>query len=128
MMGQLRAGAGEAAVGVTGDDGLALGILPARRPIPAEPVDQMRGRLFRHPFPPYVAVVGESDVGEDRVALDGIHRHGVAVVARAGCDAEEASLGINGAKVAFRARLDPGDVIPDAAHFPAFFLQAFGAG
>ena len=47
--------------------GCAAGVSTVGRPVVAVPVDQVRGRLLRHALPPDVAVVGERDVGEDRV-------------------------------------------------------------
>ena len=39
--------------------GFAAGFFRALgRPLLALPINQMRGRLFRHPFPPYIAVIG----------------------------------------------------------------------
>ncbi len=53
------------------------------------------GRIAVHAFPPDVAVVGEGDVGEDRVLRDRRHRVGVGLFVRAGGDAEEAGLGVD---------------------------------
>jgi hypothetical protein len=40
-----------------------------RRPVVALPVDRVRRRLAVHAFPPDVAVIGERNVGEDRVGF-----------------------------------------------------------
>ena len=42
--------------------------------------------------------VGPGAVGEDRVLLDRLHRVRVGLVTGAGCDAEEACLGVDGVK------------------------------
>ena len=58
--------------------GLAAGTLAdLRSPRLAPPIGQMRRRLPGHAFPPYVAVIGKRDVGEDHVSLQ--HGHGVRV-------------------------------------------------
>ena len=40
--------------------------------------------------------------------------------------AEESGLGIDGVDLAVGRRLDPGDVVTDAGHFPAFVLKLLG--
>ena len=68
------------------------------------PVGQVRRRLA-HALPPDVAVVGQRDVGEDRVALrDRAHRVRVGVVVGAGRDAEEAVLRVDGVEAGRRRR------------------------
>ena len=98
-------------------------VLAAGRPIVALPVDGVLRRIAVHAFPPHVAVVGERDVREDRVLLDRLHRVRIRLVIRARRDAEEAGLGIDGVELAVVARLDPGDVVADRRHFPAFLLE-----
>jgi hypothetical protein len=66
-------------------------------PVVALPVGEVGRLLVSHALPPDVAVIGEGDVGEDRVALlDGAHGVGVGVLAGAGRDAEQAELGVDG--------------------------------
>ena len=62
--------------------GCAAGSVRLGRPVVALPVDRVRGRLAGHALPPDVAVVGQRAVGEDRVALDRVHRVRVGLVAR----------------------------------------------
>ena len=83
----------------------------------------MRRRLLAHPLPPDIALIGQADIGEDGVSLDGVHRHRVAVVGGAGSDAEESRLGVDGAEPAVGARLNPGDVVADTGDLPALFLE-----
>ena len=65
------------------------GTAAARRPVVALPVDEVGGRLVGHALPPDVAVVGEGDVGEDGVAVEGVQGGGVgpsvAIVAIPSC-------------------------------------------
>src|ERR1019366_8550551 len=120
----LRGGRGEAAIGVRGGS-IALG-----SPGVAAPVDEMGGRSVSHALPPDAAVGfsvlanGESDVGEDCVAGRRSHGVGVGFDRGAGGDAEEAGLGIDGAELAMRIGLDPGDVVADGPYLPA--LEAWG--
>ena len=116
----LRHRRGEAAIGV---GGLRFA---ARRPIFALPVDGMLGRIAVHAFPPNVAVVGECDVGEDRVFLDRGHRVRISLLVGTGCHAEEAGLGVNSIDAAIVAGLDPGNVVADGRDFPTFLLELFG--
>ncbi len=95
------------------------------RPVVALPVDGVRRRLAVHAFPPDVAVVGQRDVGEDRVFLDRLHRVRIRLVIRAGRDAEKSGFRVDGVKLAVLVGLDPGDVVADGRHFPAFFLKRF---
>ena len=90
-----------------------------RRPVLALPVDEMRRRLLRHAFPPHVAVVGQRDVGEDDVFLQGRHGIEVGLFGGAGGDAEIAVFGVDGAELAIRAGFDPGDVVADGGDLPA---------
>ena len=91
-----------------------------RGPVAALPVGQVRRRLVGHALPPDVAVVGERDVGEHRVALgDGAHRVRVGVPAGAGRDAEQAELGVQGVEPAVLAEAHPGDVVAERLDLPA---------
>ena len=76
------------------------------------------GRLAGHPLPPDVAVVGLGAVGEDRVALDRVHRVRVGLVAGVRGDAEEAGLGVDRVEAAVLAELHPGDVVADRLDLP----------
>ena len=99
--------------------GCAAGRLGVRGPVVAVPVDR-RGpaALAGHPLPPDVAVVGLGAVGEDRVALDRVHRVGVGLVAGVRRDAEEAGLGVDRVEAAVLAELHPGDVVADRLDLP----------
>ena len=55
-----------------------------RRPVLALPVDQGGPGLLSHALPPHVAVVGQGDVGEDDVFLQGGHGVVVGLFGRAG--------------------------------------------
>ena len=59
-----------------------------------------------------------ADIGEDRVAVDArVITLGLVLHAGAGSDAEESRFGIDGAQIAVRADVHPGDVVangPDA--------------
>ena len=80
----------------------------------------MRGRLARHAFPPHVAVIGQRDVGEDNVGLEGLHGVRIRLVRRAGRDAEISGFGIDRVEPAVGRGLDPGNVVTDRRHLPAF--------
>jgi hypothetical protein len=85
------------------------------------PVDQVLRDLIGHAFPPNTAVVRQSHVGEDRVALgDAAHRVGVGGPPGSGCDAEQAGLGVDHPGLAFVVEGDPGNVVPDHFGLPAF--------
>ncbi len=78
------------------------------------------GRGVLQALPPDVAVVGQRDVGEHRVAhVDGLHRVGVGVLVGAGRDAEEAVLRVDGPQPAVLADPHPGDVVADRLDLPA---------
>ena len=78
------------------------------------------GGSVGHALPPDVAVVGQRDVGEDRVALgDGAHRVGVGVPAGAGRDAEQAVLRVDRVEPAVLAEPHPGDVVAEGLDLPA---------
>ena len=73
---------GGALVGRRGEAGVGMGRLAAgfavrRCPVLALPVDAVGRGFLGHAFPPDVAVIGEGDIGEDDVLLQG--RHGVEV-------------------------------------------------
>ena len=107
---------GEAGVGVSGL--LTLGSV-SRGVVVAVPVDQVLGQRSVDALPPNVAVVGQSNVGEDGVGLHGVHGHRVGLVAGAGGDAEEASLGVDGAQAAVLTRTHPGDVVTNGLNLVA---------
>ena len=105
--GALRGGDGEAAVRVSS---LLAGL---GGPVVAVPVDQVRRNVAVDAFPPHVAVIGQGDVREDGVGLGGLHGHGVGLVGGAGGNAEEASLGVDGAQAAILTGTHPRDVVAD---------------
>jgi hypothetical protein len=89
-----------------------------RRPRLSLPVGEPRGRLVGHAFPPHVAVFSEGDIGVDDVLAKHLHRVRVRLLRRPGRDAEEARLGIDGAKPPVLSGLDPGDVFADRRDLP----------
>ena len=82
----------------------------------------MGGRLLRQTLPPDVAVVGQRHVGEDRVLGAARDRVGVRLRVGPRRDAEEPGFGVDRAQHALRVLLDPGDVVADRGHLPAFQL------
>ena len=115
----------ESTVGMAGEDGFVVGVFLVGRPVFSFPVDEVFWGRFAHSLPPDVAIVGEGDVGEDTVAKDGVHRHGIAFVRGARRDAEEAGFGIDGTEFAVGAGFDPCDVIADAGDLPALVFEDF---
>ena len=107
----------EAAVGV---GRLRARLAVCGRPVVAVPVGEVGRRLVGHALPPHVAVVGEGDVGEDRVALvdrgDGVR---VGRLAGAGGDAEEPELRVHGIEPTVLTEAHPGDVVADHLGLPA---------
>ena len=89
------------------------------RPVLALPIDEMRRRRFRHPFPPDVAIVGQGHVGENHIRLEHLHRIRIRLARRAWRHAKIAGLGIDRVEHAVRVRLDPRDVVADGRHLPA---------
>ena len=82
-----------------------------RTPLVAEPVDEVLRRVAAHALPPDVAVIGERNVGEQRVAgLHGLHGDRVGVVGGARRDAEEAVFRVDGVQAVF-AQVQPRDVV-----------------
>src|SRR5690606_17555354 len=77
----------------------------------ALPVGEVVGGLIGEALPPHVAVVTESDVGEDGVAPDGVDGGGVGTGAGAGGDAEESCFGCDGAQERGAMGAQPGDVV-----------------
>ena len=104
---------GEARVGVRG------GATGRRGPVLALPVDEMRGRLVGQALPPHIAVIGERDVGEDAVGVEGLHGVGIGVHAGAGGDAEETRFGVDGVEASVLAEAHPRDVVTDCLDGPA---------
>ena len=80
----------------------------------------MRRRLGRVALPPHVAVIGERDVGEQRVAaVDRPHGVGVGLPAGARCDTEESLLRVHRVKPAVLAEPHPRDVVAQRLDLPA---------
>ncbi len=94
-------------------------LLAGRRPVAALPVGEVL-RVALHLFPPHVAVVGESDVGEQRVALrDGAHRVRVGLPVGARRDAEEPGLRVHRVEPAVFPEAHPCDVVTEGLDPPA---------
>ena len=90
----------------------------AGSPVVAAPVNKVLGSLIGHPLPPHIAIIGERDVCEDRVAPERVHRHLVRGVPGSGSDTEEACLRIDSEEAPAFARSQPRDVITDGLGFP----------
>ena len=90
----------------------------------ALPIGALGGRSIGHAFPPDAAFGSECHVGEDGIAGERSHRIGIRFHGRAGGDAKEASLRVNGTKLTSRIGLDPRDVIADGPDLPA--IEAVG--
>ncbi len=69
-------------------------------------------------FPPYIAVIGEGDIGVKRIVRHRFHRVRIRFVIRSRDDAEVAVLGIDREQTTI-ADLHPGDVVAHGRHFPA---------
>ena len=88
-------GSGETAVGVGGQDRVAVLVSEARFPRSSLPIQGLgRGRIVVA-FPPHCTVGLERDVGVDGVAVDGGHRDKVAARVGARHYAEKAHLGVD---------------------------------
>ena len=101
-------------------------LIACRCPVVALPVNRVRGRVAVHSFPPDIAVVGQRDVGENRVFLDRLHRVRVRFVIRSRRDTEKSGFRVDGVKSAFVVGFDPSDVVADGGYFPTFILKRFG--
>ena len=91
-------------------------------PVFALPVDQViwpMAGVFFHAFPPDIAVVGQTHVGEDDVFVQTGHAIRVGVKVGAGSDAEITGFRVDGAQIAIGTWLDPCDVVADGGDFPA---------
>ena len=74
-------------------------------------------------FPPRLVVRGHRDVGENRVAADGLVGVAVGLGIGARHDAEIAGLGIDGIQPPVLARVQPGDVIAHRPDLPALVAR-----
>src|SRR5690349_24998772 len=88
-------------------------------PFLAAPVEAFLRYLAVLALPPHVAIGGQTDVGEDGVALDHLHRIRIRLPVRARHYAEVTGLGVDGVKPSVRAGSHPGDVVADSPDFPA---------
>ena len=113
IVGHCAGGRREAGVRVRGRAVVVSGV----QSLPFQSI-RWSGRLAGHALPPDVAVVGLRAVGEDRVALDRVHRVRVRLARRVGRDAEEPVLGVDGVELAVVAELHPRDVVADRLDLP----------
>ena len=97
-----------------------------RSPVITLPVDGVSGNFSVHTFPPDIAVIGQADVREDDVLLDGFHGDRVGLVRRARSYAEVAVFRIDGVECAVFMRPDPSDVVTDDRGFPTGFTIGSG--
>ena len=79
----------------------------------------MGGLLGVHLLPIDVAVLGQSDIGEDAILVERLHGVEVACLRGAGRHAEKAGLGIDGVEPPVRAEFHPADVVADGLGLPA---------
>mmetsp|Transcript_42799 Transcript_42799/g.114541 ORF Transcript_42799/g.114541 Transcript_42799/m.114541 type:complete len:503 (-) Transcript_42799:150-1658(-) len=122
--GVVRGSNREAGVGV---GGLASSILAdSRGPILALPVDEVSRGFSVDALPPDVAVVSQSDVGEDHVLVERRHAVGVGVRVGARGNAEVASLRVDGVEATILTGLDPSNVVTNGGDAPA--LEALAVG
>lgn len=96
-----------------------IGFRLAEVPVVALPVDQVLRVAFQA-LPPHVAVVGECDIGEHRVA-GGNGAHGVRVRLPAGArrHPEEAEFRVDGVQATVLAKSHPCDVVSECLRTPA---------
>ena len=80
----------------------------------------MGWRFFAHTFPPYVTVVCQSDVRENRIRCQRRHAIGIRCGIRAWCHAEVTCFWVDRVQTAIFTRFNPSDVVTDRCHFPAF--------
>ena len=99
--------------------GLLASLCVLGRVVIALPVDQVIGQLSVDALPPNIAIVGQCDVGEDRVGARSVHCHRVGLVRSTGGNTEEASLGVDGVQAAIRARTHPCDVVANGFYLVA---------
>src|SRR5215831_7035318 len=111
----LPGGSREARVGVRSFG--ASGLADFRSPAVSFPVDTLVWRLLRHAFPPHSALGSKRDIGEDAVGRQCRHCVGIGPFGRAGSDAKESSLRIDGPQLSVGVRNDPSDVIANGCHF-----------
>ena len=85
-----------ALVGRRGESGVGMGgeSTRLRGPVLPGPIDQM-ARWGREAFPPHAVLVRQSDVGEDRVFRQRVHRVWVGLPGGTRRDAEEPGLGVD---------------------------------
>ena len=88
------------------------------RPVFALPVDGVR-RCFAHAFPPNVAVVGQCNVGKNRVTPNTGHAIWVGQCVGAGSHAKVACFGVDGVQLAVSRGLDPCNVVANGGDLPA---------
>ena len=74
--------------------------------------------VFFHAFPPDIAVVGQTHIGEDDVFVKARHAIRVGVEIGAGGDTEITGFRVDGAQIAIGTWFDPGDVVTDGRDLP----------
>ena len=79
----------------------------------------MGWRLVCHSFPPNVAFVRFSDIGEDAVLCEGVDGVGVSIHACAGSDAKETGLRVDRVELAVITKFHPTDVITNGFYGPS---------
>src|SRR5271156_5143298 len=94
------------------------------RPLISPPINQLPRRRIGHTLPPDAALGRKSNISEDGVLGQRRHRIWISLRAGARSHAKKTSLRIDGAKLAFGIRLDPGNVVSNGPDLPA--LEAVG--
>ena len=120
--GAVLCGCGEAAVGMSA-------LLCAGLAVPgvALPVYAVLGGILVEALPPDGIVIRiVSDVGEYGALLGGSKSVGVGFLVGAGCNAEEAVLGVDGIEPAVLALSDPRNIVADAPYAVALLIISLG--
>src|SRR5262245_38904819 len=98
-------------------------LLLAGGPGIASPVRELRWDWTVHSLPPGLSMRSDGHIGEDRMVPNGRHHVGIGFRTRAGGDAEEAGLGIDGPQTAVGTWLHPANIFAHGPHLISQVLQ-----